>query len=157
MKQETSGKIIRATERGWEGIAVQGYVPGRIAGVERHTIVGNRKADRSETGPAIELRYFELERGAASRLERHEHEHIVIVKRGKGFAILDDAVSEIEEHDVVYVAPSQLHQFVNRGDEPFGFYCIVEAVRDFSQPPSEEDLLRLRRSPAGEVARSNFG
>jgi len=157
MKENPPGKIVHATNSGWEGIPVEGYVPGKIAGVERHTIVGSRKTDRAEAGPAIELRYFELERGAASRLERHEHEHIVIVKCGKGYAVLDGAANEIAENDIVYVAPAQLHQFVNRGEEPFGFYCIVEAARDVSQPPSDEDLRRLQSSAAGKVARPNFG
>ena len=38
--------------------------------------------------------------------------------------------------DVVYVAPSEPHQFLNPedADEPFGFYCIVNAVRDRPVP-----------------------
>ncbi len=153
MKQLFAGKVVRATRDGWEGVVSEGYGPGKIAGIERHTIVGGRKADAREPGPAVELRYFELEPGAASRLERHEHEHIVIVQRGEGYAVLDESLHEIAKNDVVYVGPLQLHQFVNRGDEPFGFYCIVEAMRDFSQAPSEEDLRRLRASPAGKVVR----
>ncbi|HEV2261624.1 MAG TPA: cupin domain-containing protein [Candidatus Rubrimentiphilum sp.] len=153
MSESSRKRVIRATEGGWEGVVAKGYRPGAATGVERHTIVGARKATPNESGPAIEVRYFELQRGAASRLEKHEHEHFVIVKRGIGYAVVDTAVSEIAANDVVYVAPMEMHQFVNRGDQPFGFYCIVEAARDYVQEPSDEDLARLKTSPAGKVAK----
>jgi mannose-6-phosphate isomerase-like protein (cupin superfamily) len=124
-------RVIRATGRGWEGIEPAGYAPG----------------------PQMELRYFEVAPGAASRLEKHEHEHYVIVRRGLGYAVIGDTAIEIGPDDVIYVAPSELHQFVNRGDEPFGFYCFVEACRDFSQGPTPEELARLEASPAGAVAK----
>lgn len=101
----------------------------------------------------MELRYFEVQPGAASRLEKHEHEHYVIVRRGLGYAVIGDTASEIGPSDVIYVGPLELHQFVNRGDEPFGFYCFVDTCRDFSQAPTAEELARLEASPAGAVAK----
>lgn len=147
-------KIVRAAKDGWHGVEPAGYSPGAPdTGVVRHTLVGSRKADRSEPGPQMELRYFEVRAGAASRLEKHEHEHYVIVKRGFGYAIVGDDATEIGPNDVIYVAPLELHQFVNRGEEPFGFYCFVDTCRDFSQEPSAEELARLEASPAGAVAK----
>ena len=148
--------VIRTTALGWDDVAIEGYQPGDDpggTGVSRHTIVGGRKADAAEPGPAMELRYFELQPGAASRLEKHEHEHYVIVRRGDGYAVIGDVAAEISEGDVVYVGALQLHQFVNRGDAPFGFYCMVDACRDYSQQPSPEELDRLAASPAGAVAK----
>lgn len=153
MESTTQKRVIRAQEHGWEGVPVEGYRPGAAVGVERHTIVGGRKTDASAPGPSKELRYFELQPGAVSRLEKHEHEHFVIVKRGLGYAVLNDTVTEIGPDDVVYVGALELHQFVNRGDEPFGFYCFVDAVRDFSQEPTQAELDRLLASPAGKVAK----
>jgi mannose-6-phosphate isomerase-like protein (cupin superfamily) len=153
MENTAQKRVTHASESGWDGVPVEGYRPGAAVGVERHTIVGSRKSDPNEPGPSKELRYFELQRGAVSRLEKHEHEHFVIVKRGVGYAVINDTVSEIGPNDVVYVAPLELHQFVNRGDEPFGFYCFVDAARDFSQEPTQEDLDRLMSSPAGKVAK----
>jgi len=149
-------RVIKATPLGWEGVEIEGYRPGDDpggTGVSRHTIVGGRKQEQSEPGPAMELRYFELQPGAASRLEKHEHEHYVIVRRGDGYAIVGDAVSEVGPGDVVYVGALELHQFVNRSDEPFGFYCFVDACRDFSQQPTLAELERLAASPAGAVAK----
>jgi mannose-6-phosphate isomerase-like protein (cupin superfamily) len=134
-------------------VPVEGYRPGAAVGVERHTIVGARKSAADEPGPSKELRYFELQPGAVSRLEKHEHEHFVIVKRGLGYAVIGENVTEIGPNDVVYVGPLELHQFVNRGDEPFGFYCFVDAARDFSQEPTQNELDRLMASPAGKIAK----
>ncbi len=153
METKTQQRVIRTSGDGWEGVPVEGYRPGAAVGVARHTIVGGRKDDRSEPGPSNELRYFELQPGAVSRLEKHEHEHFVIVKRGLGYAVINETLTEIGPNDVVYVGPLEVHQFVNRGGEPFGFYCFVDAARDFSQEPSEEELTRLMNSPAGNVAK----
>ncbi|HEY1656641.1 MAG TPA: cupin domain-containing protein [Candidatus Tumulicola sp.] len=153
MRQRT---VIRASESGWEGVAVEGYRPGDDAaktGVSRHTIVGGRKNEPADPGPAMELRYFELQPGAASRLEKHEHEHYVIVRAGLGYAVIGDGFTEVSPGDVVYVDALELHQFVNRGDRPFGFFCFVDACRDFSQQPTDADLVQLAASPAGAVAK----
>lgn len=149
-------RIIRATQSGWEGVEPAGYAPDTPGtGVARHTLVGSRKTDPSEPGPRMELRYFEVQPGAASRLEKHEHEHYVIVREGLGYAVIGDTATEIGPNDVIYVAPLELHQFVNRGPTPFGFYCFVDTCRDFSQAPTPDDLARLESSPAGAVAKPN--
>ncbi len=153
MEKTAQRRVIHQTESGWDGVPVEGYRPGAAVGVERHTLIGGRKADAAESGPSKELRYFELQPGAVSRLEKHEHEHFVIVKRGFGYVVINDTLTEIGPNDVVYVAPLELHQFVNRADEPFGFYCFVDAARDFSQEPAQEDLDRLMASAAGKVAK----
>lgn len=146
-------RVIRANETGWEGVDREGYRPGAAEGVERHTILGHRKVSADEPGPSLEVRYFELQPGAVSRLEKHEHEHYVIVRRGLGYAVVGERLHRIGPNDVIYVAPMELHQFVNRADEPFGFYCIVSAMRDVPQEPAPEEVESLMQSPAGRVAR----
>lgn len=147
-------RIIRASAHGWQGVEPAGYAAQTPdTGVTRHTIVGSRKNDPSEPGPKMELRYFEVQPGAASRLEKHEHEHYVVVRSGAGYAVIGDDVSELGANDVVYVGPLVLHQFVNRGDTPFGFYCFVDSCRDFPQTATPEELARLQASPAGAIAK----
>jgi mannose-6-phosphate isomerase-like protein (cupin superfamily) len=153
MRDREQPRVVHAEPGGWEGVAVEGYRPGAAVGVDRHTILGGRKSDPGEPGPRMELRYFELQPGAVSRLEKHEHEHYVVIRQGVGYAIVSDSVTPVGPNDVVYVAPLEIHQFLNRGDEPFGFYCIVDACRDFPQEPDEADLARLRASPAGALAK----
>jgi quercetin dioxygenase-like cupin family protein len=139
-------------DRGWEGVEPEGYVPGEPTKVARHTLVGHRKENSGDAGPAIEVRYFEVPPGAVTRLEKHEHEHFVIVGEGVGHAIVDNLVREVRTHDVVYVAPLQPHQFVNRGDATFGFFCIVTAHRDVARFLDPEELERLMATAAGAVA-----
>jgi quercetin dioxygenase-like cupin family protein len=143
---------VSKSPEGWDGVEREGYVPGEVTKVVRHTLVGSRKESDAEPGPRFEVRFFEVPPGAVTRLEKHEHEHYVIVGAGIGHAIVGDAVREVRLHDVVYVAPWEPHQFVNRGDATFGFFCIVSAKRDVSQELSPDELACLLASPAGAYA-----
>jgi quercetin dioxygenase-like cupin family protein len=142
-------RFVPKAESGWEDVEREGYAPGDTSRVVRNTLIGARKAVPDAPGPALEVRYFEVPPGAATRLEKHEHEHFVIVGEGAGHAIVGTTVREVRRHDVVYVAPMEPHQLVNRSAEPFGFYCIVTAHRDLSQRLDPEELSRLDASPAG--------
>ncbi|OYV64322.1 MAG: hypothetical protein B7X07_06715, partial [Actinobacteria bacterium 21-64-8] len=64
--------------------------------------------------------------------EKHEHEHVVIPMRGMGEAQAGCYVWSVGVGDVVYVSPSDPHQFRCPADakEPFGFLCIVNSERD---------------------------
>lgn len=146
-------RVIHARAGGWDGVEPEGYRPGAAVGIARHTIVGGWKPEPGAPGPQLELRFFELDPGAASRLERHEHEHYVIVGRGIGHAVVGERVEEVSAGDVIYVAPLELHQFINRGDERFGFYCIVTAARDGARIPEKEEIERLLASPVGPFIR----
>jgi len=146
-------RFVTKVAAGWDGVEREGYVPGRKTAVTRHTLIGGGRKVAPEAGdPKLEVRYFDVPPGAVTRLEKHEHEHCVIVGHGTGHAIVGDRVSEIRQHDVVYVGPMEPHQFVNRGTESFGFFCVVTAIRDHSQKLSPEELARLMASPAGAFA-----
>lgn len=98
-------------------------------GVVRHVFAG-------ETGesPKFHVRYFEIEKGGYSTLEHHEHEHVVVVMRGQGYALVGDKRLELGFGDVLYVAPHDVHQLSHRGEEPFGFLCVVNSERDRPVP-----------------------
>jgi len=145
-------RVIRRTPDGWEGVEHEGYVPGVATAVVRHTLIGGRRESEADPGPVNEVRYFAVPPGACSRLEKHEHEHFVIVGEGVGHVIVGTEVHEVKQHDIVYVAPFEPHQFVNRGSDTFGFFCMVTSVRDFSQELSPEELETLMASPAGAYA-----
>jgi len=145
-------RFVPKSAEGWEGVEREGYVPGEATRVVRHTLIGARKDSPADPGPAIEVRYFEVPPGAVTRLEKHEHEHYVIVGEGAGQAIVGEIVREVKPRDVVYVAAFEPHQFVNRSNETFGFFCIVSAHRDVAQLLEGEELAQLMASPAGNVA-----
>jgi quercetin dioxygenase-like cupin family protein len=139
----------------WAGVHIQGYRGGQedlpeqgYRGVSRQTIT---------SGPlekcGFEVRYFEIEPGGYTRLERHEHVHSVTALRGHGYAIVGKEVHPISGHDHIYVSPMTLHQFVNDGDEPFGILCVVDADRDRPQLPERNDIDAL---DANEATRGRY-
>ena len=91
-----------------------------------------------------ELRYFEIEPGGYSTLERHEHVHAVLILRGHGHCLVGKEVRAVELRDLITVPPLTWHQFRAGADEPLGFLCMVNAVRDKPQLPSAEDLAQLK-------------
>lgn len=107
--------------------------PGTWMQVSRRVLF---ESDQAE----FQVRYFELAPGGYTSHEKHEHEHCVVVLRGVGKVLLDDAWHEIGPGDVVHVMPNQPHQFVNNSEGPFGIVCTVNRDRDrpilLGDPPS---------------------
>src|SRR6266702_4221144 len=75
-------------------------------------------------------RHFEVQPGGYSTLERHQHPHAVVVLRGRGCVALGERSFDIAPFDCVYVSPGVAHQFRATGNEPLGFVCTVDRVRD---------------------------
>lgn len=101
-----------------------------------------------EAPVAFELRYFELEPGGYSSLEKHRHIHFIVVLRGQGKALVGTRIFSLKPYDVVYVPPGVPHRWVNDGPEPFGFLCPVDAERDRPEPLSDAEWEALRKNPA---------
>ncbi|HEY5701223.1 MAG TPA: RuBisCO large subunit C-terminal-like domain-containing protein [Gammaproteobacteria bacterium] len=99
-------------------------------GVRRVELVG-KFGERT----SCDLRYFEVEPGGHTSREKHLHTHIVIGARGEAVLSLGNRKMPFRQHDVAYIKPLEVHQFVNESDEPFGFYCIVDHVRDRPMKP----------------------
>ena len=97
---------------------------------------------------AAELRYFEVEPGGFSTLERHDHMHAVMVLRGGGHCLVGREVRKIKLHDLITVPPWTWHQFRATSTEPLGFLCMVNAERDTPQLPTTDDLADLKRDAA---------
>jgi quercetin dioxygenase-like cupin family protein len=92
-----------------------------------------------------QLRYFEMQAGGYSTLERHEHVHAVMILRGHGHCLVGNEVRPVKPRDLVSIAPLTWHQFRASADEPMGFLCMVNAQRDKPQLPTAEQLDGLRR------------
>jgi quercetin dioxygenase-like cupin family protein len=93
-----------------------------------------------------QLRYFEIAPGGHSTLERHHHEHMVMVIRGAGKALIGAEVVSLDRFDVVHIPPRTWHQFQTTANEPLGFLCLVNIERDKPERPSEEQLHELKNS-----------
>ncbi|MFA5352654.1 MAG: cupin domain-containing protein [Thermodesulfovibrionales bacterium] len=116
----------------WRGVKEESYKTkeGRWSAVARNVLIGNRGESAR-----FHLRYFEIEPHGYSSLEWHRHEHVVICIRGKGKVRMDKKSHTIGYLDTVYIAPKTVHQLQNPFDEPFGFFCIVNAKRDRPKEP----------------------
>lgn len=96
-----------------------------FAGIKRRELIGKQGEEC-----CFDLRYFEIEPGGYSSLEQHQHSHVIIGTRGQGDVLLAEKSYHLSEDDVIYIQPNTAHQLHNAGDQPFGFYCIVDRDRD---------------------------
>lgn len=129
-------RVIRSEEFRWLGVPPLPYRDrsDRYSGVVKHVLLGAGEGDERL---AFETRYFEVEPGGFTMLERHGHPHAVVIIRGAGTVHLDDADHAIRPFDCVYVAPEGVHQFRADKGEVLGFLCIVDRVRDRPRPADD--------------------
>jgi quercetin dioxygenase-like cupin family protein len=122
-------KVIRGEGFRWGGVPLREYKNEgtHFKSITRQNLLGE---GNDEQALGIILRYFEIQPGGYSSLERHQHPHSVMVIRGRGRVLLDDEVHSVGPLDCVYVSPHTVHQFQAAGHEPFGFLCIVARERD---------------------------
>jgi quercetin dioxygenase-like cupin family protein len=125
-------RVIRAAGGAWPDVPVRPYkrASEHFRGVTRRLLAAPPEA-------GFEIRYFEVEPGGFTTLERHQHVHIVVCVRGRGRVRLGDESHDVGIADLVYVAPGTPHQFRCDTDEPFGFLCIVDRERDRPTPVTE--------------------
>ena len=133
----------RAEDFRWGGVDVLAYkqdADAPFAAITRQTLFAS-----PELG--CELRYFEVEPGGHSTLERHLHVHAVMILRGSGHCLVGRRVHAVRAHDLVHIAPMTWHQFRATRGEAIGFLCMVNASRDKPQLPSAAELAELAAEP----------
>ena len=108
----------------WAGVENTRLEVEGIKGAVKNILIGD-----NENAPHFIMRYFELESGGHSRLERHPHEHEVIVLRGEGIVQIGQEKHAVTPFDTVFVEGDELHQFSNPHDEPFGFICVIPRLQ----------------------------
>lgn len=104
----------------WEGVTPRKYETH--PGVMRHILIGENEDSKN-----FIIRYFSVEPGRVTNLERHPHEHGVVVMHGRARVQLNDDFFEVGPMDAIYITGNDLHQFTNIGDDPFGFICVIKA------------------------------
>jgi len=112
----------------WEGRDSSPYKDAgdlTFRGVRRVELVG-KFGERTR----CDLRYFEVEPGGHTSLEKHLHTHVVIGARGEGVLLLGGRRMPLRHLDVACVGPLEAHQLRNETEEPFGFLCVVDHERD---------------------------
>lgn len=107
--------------------------------------VSRKKLFCEETPTGIEVRYFEVEPGGHTTLEKHEHTHVVVPIRGKGSALVDNEVFDINCNDIIYVPSWNWHQFRAAVDDYLGFLCMVSVERDRPTLPTAAEVEELKK------------
>src|SRR5262245_66386427 len=92
----------------WEGVAVEAYKAAGepFRGVTRQVLFG------ADAGGRSELRYFEVETGGWTALERHAHVHQVLVLVGSGRALVGERLVDLSAIDALSV-PARAWQQVH--------------------------------------------
>jgi len=127
----------------WEGVE---HLPYKADGAALFRAI-SRQVLFSEPALGCELRYFEMEAGGHSTLERHEHWHAVMILRGRGTCLVGDRVREVGERDLVTIPSDTWHQFRASAGEAMGFLCMVNRERDKPKLPTAGELAALRADP----------
>jgi ribulose-bisphosphate carboxylase large chain len=125
--------IKRWSGDGWADAVVTHYKdePGPWQSVTR-TVLFDSDAAR------FQGRYFEIAPGGCTSLERHQHEHFVVVLRGSGRVFLHGEWHDVAPLDAICVHSQEPHQFANPHSEPFGILCVVDRDRDVPVPLAPE-------------------
>ncbi|GAB4359300.1 MAG: 1-methylthio-xylulose 5-phosphate sulfo-lyase [Immundisolibacter sp.] len=144
---ESQSRVLRAEQFTWPQVPLRVYKNDGSShrDITRRTLLGEGVGE--EALDAL-VRYFEIQPGGYSTLERHQHPHAVVVLRGRGSVILDRQVTPVTAGDCVYVAPQCFHQFHADAGEVLGFLCVVSRERDRPVLPTAQELARLREVPA---------
>ena len=96
-----SGVMGKEDSSHWLNIALENYKPEidnpSWKGVNRTELIGRR-----DESPKFHVRYFEIQPGGHSSLEKHEHEHVVICFKGEGTCRVGSRVWKMSFGDVCY-------------------------------------------------------
>ena len=128
----------------WEGVPLMQYKQEGSAPFRDIT----RQVLFDDPALAAQVRYFEMQAGGYSTLERHQHMHAVMILRGSGCCLVGDKILDVAQHDLIHIPAMTWHQFRATHEAPLGFLCVVNAERDRPQLPGETDLEQLRAHPS---------
>lgn len=95
------------------------------AGVRMRMLIG--PADGAET---FHMRHFEVAPGGHTPHHAHDYEHEVLILSGRGTVKGDAGERPCQAGDVVWMPPNEKHQFVNTGDVPLEFICLIPAPEE---------------------------
>jgi quercetin dioxygenase-like cupin family protein len=81
------------------------------------------------------MRMFVVDVDGNTPYHTHAFEHEIFVLEGSGKIVLKESAKAMNPYDVIYVPPNIEHQFVNIGDKPLVFLCLVP--NEQKQPPKQ--------------------
>lgn len=70
------------------------------------------------------LRYYSVEKGGHTPLDKHAGEHEVFIMKGRGRVIGSNEECDLKPRDAIFIRSNEVHQFINTGSEPLEFLCV---------------------------------
>ena len=71
------------------------------------------------------MRQFLIQPGGSTPNHTHSWEHEVFILSGSGVILSGDGEKDVNEGDVIFVAPDEVHQFTNTGKKELNFLCLI--------------------------------
>ncbi len=96
-----------------------------VKGVFRRDII-----TAGDGAPLFTMRVFEVEPGSSTPSHSHEWEHEVFILSGKGVVASEQGAIPINKEGIIFVAPGEPHCFVNTGNEPLRFICVIPLQKE---------------------------
>ncbi len=84
----------------------------------------------AEEGPNFAMRKFSIQPSGSMPLHTNKVEHEQYVLRGKARVRIGEEIFEVSPGDIVFIPADQPHYYINIGDEPFEFICLVPNKQD---------------------------
>jgi len=99
--------------------------------VEELQGVVKREVITAEDGaPHFAMRVFEVQPGSSTPSHSHPWEHEVFILAGRGVVVGAQGALPITKETVVFVPPDEPHCFVNSGNEPLRFVCVIPLPKE---------------------------
>ena len=76
------------------------------------------------------MRHFEIAPGGHTPNHSHDYEHEILVLSGSGIVKSKHGDQPFTAGDVIFIPANQKHQFVQSGDNPCTFICLVPVPED---------------------------
>ena len=84
----------------------------------------------SQEGPNFALRKFSMQKAGGMPRHTNTLEHEQYVLRGEATVTIDDETHHVKSGDVLFIPEGAVHSYLNTGEEPFEFLCIVPNKED---------------------------
>ena len=76
------------------------------------------------------MRHFTVETGGHTPHHSHDYEHEILILSGEGVAKSERGERRFKVNDIIFVPANEKHQFVNTGEDPLQFICLIPAPKD---------------------------
>ena len=113
-------KIMKREDRPPQPVNMEGAVKVSVS----------KMVAESDGSPTAAMRLFEIEPGGNTPWHTHGWEHVIFGIAGRGALKSENGDAEFGPGDALLVSPDEQHNFVNVGDEPLWFICVVPLAGD---------------------------